>query len=400
MRQVLCRCLACDAPAERGRTACAVCGGVLGFAYPGAATAPDPSRTGLWRWWSRLPVEAADEVVSLGEGGTPLLRAPTDLPVTLWLKDETRNPTGSHKDRALAVAITTARARGVRRSAVVSAGSTGLAHAAYCARAGIESVVVMGSDTAPGRAALVTALGARAVRVDVPIDEAIERLQALGERGLVHVASTTRRSNPEQAEGCKTIAYELVETLRTAPDVVLVPTGGGGTIGAVHRGFVEERAAGRIDRLPRLVAIVPERWNGLQRAHEAGLGEALSVAAESPPPTVLGKLCHARPPDGADALRALRDSDGTVVAVTDAEAVAAQREIGRQLGLFVEVSSAVVLPALRRLCADGTVRPGQTVVALACGSGYRELPFVPLPAADVAPVPLDRLEATLGAPPC
>ena len=289
----------------------------------------------------------------------------------------------------------------MRRSAVVSAGSTGLAHAAYCARAGIESVVLMGSDTDPGRAALVAALGARPVRVAAPIDHVIERLQELGDRGVVHVASTTRRSNPEQAEGCKTIAYEILERLGRTPDVVLVPTGGGGTIGAMHRGFADELAAGRIERCPRLVAIVPERWNGLQRALAQGLPVAVSVEVDDPPPTILGKLCHACPPDGADALRAVRASGGTVVGVADADALAAQRAIGAGEGLFVEVSSAVVMPALRRLLADGIIAPGACVVALVCGSGFRELPFMPLDeVSDEGPVALADLEPLLGAHSC
>ena len=376
------------------------CGGVLGFGYDAGALAADPARIGMWRWWRWLPVAENAEPVTLGEGATPLLRARTDLPLDLWIKDETRNPTGSHKDRALAVAITAAKARGVRRSAVVSAGSTGLAHAAYCARAGIESFVVMGSDTASGRAALIAALGGRPVRVSAPIDDAIERLQDLGDRGVVHVASTTRRSNPEQAEGCKTIAYEIVDALGRAPDAVVVPTGGGGTIGAVHRGFQDALASGRIDRLPRLVAVVPERWNGLQRALAAGRSEAVSVAAEHPPATLLGKLCHACPPDGADALRALRESGGIVVGVSDEEAIAAQRAFAPTEGLYVEVSSAVVVPAIRRLLAEETLAAGETVVALACGSGFRELPFAPPTAATGEPVALDDLESVLGASTC
>lgn len=379
------RCLACSTRAAPGQIACGTCGSALGFDYSTASLTPDATATGMWRWRRWLPLDADFEPVTLGEGSTPLLRPRLDLPLELWIKDETRNPTGSHKDRALAVAISDARARGVRRSAVVSAGSTGLAHAAYCARAGIESVVIMGSDTAPERAALVAAFGARPVRVSAPIDDAIERLQELGDRGRVHVASTTRRSNPEQAEGCKTIAYEIVETLGHAPDVVVVPTGGGGTIGAVHRGFRDAFTAGAIDRVPRLVAVVPERWNGLQRALAAGSDRAASVAAEHPPATILGKLCHACPPDGADAMSALHESGGTVVGVSDQDAMAAQHELAGLEGLYLEVSSAVILPAMRQLLAAGFVPEGATVVALACGSGYRELPFNPLA------VPMDEL---------
>ena len=180
----------------------------------------------------------------------------------------------------------------------------------------------------------------------------------------------------------------------------MVPTGGGGTIGSVHRGFRDALASGRIDRLPRLVAVVPERWNGLQRALAAGLSEAVSVAAEHPPATLLGKLCHACPPDGADALRALRESGGIVVGVSDEESSAAQRAFAPTEGLYVEVSSAVVVPAIRRLLAEETLAAGETVVALACGSGFRELPFAPPTAATSEPVGLDDLETILGVSTC
>ena len=113
--------------------------------------------------------------VSLGEGGTPLLRPRHPYPVDLRLKDEGRNPTGSHKDRALAVALAAALAAGVRGSVVVSAGSTGLSHAAYCARAGVRSTVLMSADVDPGRARLLQAYGARVVRVAAPIDPVIQR---------------------------------------------------------------------------------------------------------------------------------------------------------------------------------------------------------------------------------
>ncbi len=401
MGHVSAHCLACGRPAPvAGAMACPACGGELGFAYADPGLRPDETQADpLWRWWRRLPVEDPLFFVSLGEGGTPLLRPRHPYPVDLRLKDEGRNPTGSHKDRALAVALAASLAAGVRDSVVVSAGSTGLSHAAYCARAGVRSTVLMSADVNPGRARLLQAYGARVVRVAAPIDPVIRAVEALAREEGVHTASTTRSSNPHQAEGCKSIAYELVEQLGRAPDAVLVPTGGGGTVAALGRGFAELAEAGATTGVPRLIAIVPERWNALELALGRGIGDAAGVAAldfASAPPTLLGKLCHAHPPDAPAALAAIRGSGGAVVGVSDAEALAGCDRLAREEGLFVEPSSGVVLPALERLLADGGLREGELVVALLCGSGFRELPFLP-PAAEPPPepLPLDRLTAVL-----
>ena len=401
MGHVSAHCLACGRPAPVvGVIACPACGGCLGFAYTDGEVRPDDGQDGpLWRWWRRLPVVDPRHFATLGEGGTPLLRPRLSYPVDLRLKDEGRNPTGSHKDRALAVAIAAALAAGVRDSVVVSAGSTGLSHAAYCARAGVRSTVLMSADADPGRARLLCTYGARVVRVAAPIDPVIGAVEALArERGL-HTASTTRSSNPHQAEGCKTIAYELIERLGRAPDAVLVPTGGGGTIAALGRGFAELAEAGAIASIPRLIAIVPERWNALELALEHGLDDGAGIAAldfAAAPPTILGKLCHAHPPDARAALASIRGSGGSVIGVSDAEALAGCERLAREEGLFVEPSSGVVLPALERLLADGRIRKGEQVAALLCGSGFRELPFLP-PAAEAPPdpVPLERLPALL-----
>ncbi|MGD9511026.1 MAG: pyridoxal-phosphate dependent enzyme, partial [Geminicoccaceae bacterium] len=155
-----------------------------------------------------------------------------------------------------------------------------------------------------------------------------------------------------------------------------------------------------IDRVPRLVAVDPERCNGLQRALAAGPPRAVSVAAEHPPATILGKLCHACPPDGAHALSALWGSGGTVIGVSDKEAMAAQRELAGREGLYLEVSSVVILPAVRRLLTAGFVHERASVVALACGSGYRALPFNPLAVVMAEIVALADFEHAVGAVSC
>lgn len=312
----------------------------------------------------------------MGEGLTPLVPSRLLPGMQLFWKDETRNPTGSHKDRPLSLAATDARHRGARTMVVVSAGSTGLSNAAYAARGGMRAIAVMAEGAPTDRVYPLHALGSRLISVTGSgIDELIEAVSALHGVGGLYVASTTRAANPVQAEASRTIAYELVDQLGGAPDVLVVPVGGGGTIAGIHGGFVQLRAMGRIGRLPRLVAVVPSRYDALDRAFLQGITLAADLLRLPPPiggPTVLNKIAHGHPPDGAEALLALRESEGTVCAFDDPLAIGAVLEIGAVDGLYFEPSTAIVVPALRRLHESGWLRPGETVVALGCGSGFRE----------------------------
>lgn len=355
----------------------------------------------MWRYRARLPVRPGADPVTLGEGATPLVPSRLLPGIALYWKDETRNPTGSHKDRALSVAATDARERGARTMVVVSAGSTGISNAAYAAAAGLHSVAVMSAGAPPDRIYPLHALGARLVAVDSDIDTLIRRLELLNGRHGLYVASTTQSSNPVQAEAARTIAYELVDDIGDAPDMLVVPVGGGGTLAAIHRGFCELRQEGAISHLPRLVAVVPSRYANLRRALADGIDtmEAL-LALPDPPggPTVLNKIAHGHAPDGAEALRALRESDGLVLDFDDDDALTAVREIGSVDGLYFEPSTAILLPALRRLERQGQIEPGQLVVALGCGSGFRETAVLrdarPL---EVTRTDLDNLADVLGA---
>ena len=331
-------------------------------------------QTSMWRYRHLLP-EMGEDPVTMGEGLTPLVGSRLLPGIDLLWKDETRNPTGSHKDRALSLAATHARATGARTMVVVSAGSTGLSNAAYAARAGLRSVAVMSAGTPRERVYPLHALNSRLVAVDAGMDELIATVTGLAGQDGIYVASTTQSANRIQAEAARTIAFELVDDLGGAPDVLVVPVGGGGTLGAIHRGFVQMLEAGRINRLPQLIAVVPSTYDNLRVAHEAQIGDAaafFSLPAPTGGPTVLNKIAHDHAPDGIEALRALRESGGAVCSFSDAEAIAAVREIGAADGLYLEPSSAILLPALRELQERGTIRAGQTVVALGCGSGFRE----------------------------
>jgi threonine synthase len=346
-----------------------------------------PSRpTSLWDFapWLPLPPDVAP--VTMGEGGTPLLPAHGDYGCRLWLKDETRNPTGSQKDRALSVAVTAARTQGLTTIVLASAGSTGLAASAYAARAGLRCVVLVPSDTPPTRRQVLHLFGAEVLRFPGPIDDALALLARLRPVGLAMDVSTTRAANPYQAEAPRTIAFEIVAHLGHAPDWLVVPTGGGGTLAGIARGFAELVAAGLIARGPRLVAVVPSAYNALARAMAAPEIEPQAMATTNEGPTILNKLAHSWPPDGIEALAALRASEGRVVAVTDAATLAAQAELGHQEGLFVEPSSSAGLAALQQLVEQEVLGRADEVMLLLTGGGFREL--ATQPAADDAP-PVD-----------
>jgi len=369
-------CLKCGtAQPDAAAIACASCGGRLVFAYDLVNAVPDPDCAGMWRYWRMLPVPGPQGAVTLGEGGTPLLASRLRPDCRLFWKDETRNPTGSHKDRALSLALTHALGMGARVSVVVSAGSTGLSNAAYAAYAGLSSITLIPAGAPAERIYPLSVYGSRLIEVAGGIDDLIAAARELAGHGGIYVASTTRASNPVQAEAAKTIAHEIVEQAGDAPHWMLVPVGGGGTIAGIWRGFVEARALGRATRLPRLAAVVPQRYDALRAAFAGGIhAEAafLALPYRDDVPTLLTKLSHAHPPDGIEALTALRASCGTVLAVDDAAALAGTHRIASADGLYLEPSSGVLAPALDALLADGLIAADETVVGLACGSAFRE----------------------------
>jgi threonine synthase len=347
----------------------------LGFDYDGPPVSDPRYAASLWRFWRALPIADPARAVSLGEGNTPLLPSRMFDGRHVFWKDESRNPTGSHKDRALAVAASHAVERGARTLAVVSAGSTGLSAAAYGARAGLASLILIARGAPRERVYPAFVLGARLIEVDAGIDLLIDKLRSLSSTAGLYVASTTRSSNAHQAEGAKTIAYEVCEQLGDAPDWFVAPVGGGGTIAAIFRGFCELRNAGMAKRVPRLVAVVPSAYDAIAAAFTQQITEPAAFAAlpyRDDVPTVLTKLAHAHPPDGIEALAAIRASHGVVMAIADDAALDAVARIGAADGLYLEPSSAVLAPAIEAIAAKGIFRPEDTIVALAGGSGFRE----------------------------
>lgn len=306
------------------------------------------------RYRDHLPVGDCTPVVSLGEGSTPLLRAPRlseKLGADVYLKWEGVNPTGSFKDRGMTVAISKALEQGARAVVCASTGNTAASAAAYAARAGLGAVVLQAAGAiAVGKLAQARALGARVLDVLGSFDEALDAARVLEERGT-HVLVNSL--NPHRLEGQKTAAFEIVEELGAAPDVLALPYGGGGNLCAYARGFAEAGGG-----MPRILA-----------------GEAAQRATTAASAIRIVEPVHAR-----EAEQAVRASNGAVLSLPDEEILEAWRELALREGVFCEPASAAGLAAL----GPEKLEPGVRIVCVVTGHGLKD----PDAAARLGPPPV------------
>jgi len=338
----------------------------------------------LWRYHELLPVRSADRVVSLGEGMTPLLPMPTlgralGVP-RLLMKDDGLLPTGSFKARGAAVGVSRAAELGVAKVALPTNGNAGSAWATYAARAGIGSLVVMprGAPEICRRECHIA--GAELHLVDGHIGDAGATMRALldGRPGHRHQDVSTLRE-PYRIEGKKTMGLEIVEQLGwRVPDVIVYPTGGGVGLIGIWKALGELAALGWIDpdRMPRLVAVQAAGCAPIVRAHEAGAAEC---EPWTDPTTVAFGVNVPTPLGGFLILRAIAETGGCAVAVTDEDLLAAQREVARTEGAFVCPEGAACVAALRPLRESGRITADDEVVVLNTGLGLKYPDTVPLP---------------------
>jgi threonine synthase len=328
----------------------------------------------LWRYREVLPLPNGTEPVSLGEGGTPLLRTERfgkAAGVTnLWVKDEAQNPTQSFKARGMAVAVSMAKYLGATKLAVPSAGNAGGALAAYAARAGLEAHIFMPSDTPVANIIECRELGAQVVLIEGLITdcgaEIAKRKKAEGWFDL----STLKE--PYRVEGKKTLGYELAEQFDwTLPDVVLYPTGGGTGLIGMWKAFDEMETLGWIGAArPRMFSVQAAGCAPIVRALEAGekfateFPNAQTLAAGLRVPKAVGDFLM---------LDILRKSGGGGVTVTDGEMISATREVGAKEGLFVAPEGAACFVALRKLREAGKIAAEDRVVIFNTGSGIKYL---------------------------
>jgi threonine synthase len=380
-------CTACSRrhPADELQSTCVACGKVLYARYDlsalRAALGPGDlaaRRWDLWRYVELLPVRDPDQVVSLGEGATPLIRVRQAGAQALGLergelliKEEGRNPTGTFKSRGLAVAISRALELGVKTVALPSAGNAGSAAAAYAAAAGLDAHVVMPADVPAINRREVDAYGAHTTLIDGLIDAAGRLVREwTAEHGWFDL-STLRE--PYRAEGKKTMGLELAEQGGWGddclPDVVIYPTGGGTGIVGMWKAFAELEELGWIgSQRPRMVAVQAEGCAPIVRAFNDGTehaepwSNAETVAAGIRVPSAIGDYLI---------LDAVRDSGGTAVAVSDEAILEAQREMARLSGVYSAPEGAATWAAARGLRASGFLSGEERVALFSTGMGIK-----------------------------
>ena len=359
-------------PLSYGGGACPVCGGILDLSAPLVFDPRqlDPRANGVWRYRHSLPLPAGAEAVTLGEGGTPLVAAEAHGR-RVHFKLEFAQPTGSFKDRGMAVMFTALRAAGVTDAVEDSSGNAGAAFAGYAARAGVRARVFVPEAAAGPKRAQIAAYGAEVVAVPGPRSKAAEAALAAAKAGA-HYASHIY--NPVGLAGNATAAYEIWEQLGRAPEQVILPLGHGTLLIGLHRGFKALQAAGLIERLPRLVGVQAMACAPIWAVHRYGRdGLALTTEGE----TVAEGIRVVRPARGDAVLSAITESAGDLAAVDDAAILAGHTALAH-LGFYVEMPSAVVWEGLRRLrlaqaAPAGSVtqaEPGPIVVMLT-GSGLK-----------------------------
>lgn len=315
------------------------------------------------RYRDRLGLPPGAVTVSLGEGSTPLLEAPRLADRLgrgrVWLKLEGANPTGSFKDRGMSVAVTLAAHEGYRGVICASTGNTSASAAAYAARAGLKAFVVLpAGHVALGKLVQAVAHGACVVAVEGNFDAALELVLAGAAR---HGLAIVNSLNPARIEGQKTAAFEVIEALADAPDLLAIPVGNAGNVTAYAKGFTEARA--------RSEARTPTRLLGFQAK---GAAPFVSGALIDTPETIASAIRIGRPASWAQARRAVAESGGGFRAVTDAAILQAQVWLAREEGVFAEPSSAAPVAGLLELAASGELPEFQAAVVVLTGHGLKD----------------------------
>lgn len=328
----------------------------------------------LWRYREVLPLPPEVEPVSLGEGGTPLLRAERfgrALGMSnLWVKDESLNPTQSFKARGMAVAVSMAKYLGATKLAVPTAGNAGGALAAYAARAGLEAHIFMPSDTPRANVIECRESGAHVTLINGLITDCGAEIARRKEQEGWFDMSTLKE--PYRVEGKKTLGYELAEQFNwELPDAILYPTGGGTGLIGMWKAFDEMETMGWIGtKRPRMFSVQATGCAPIVRAFEAGetsaadFPDARTCASGLRVPKAVGDFLM---------LRILRESQGGGVTVDDDEMIRTTREVGAKEGLFVAPEGAACFAALRSLVAGGKISSEEQTVIFNTGSGIKYL---------------------------
>jgi threonine synthase len=317
-----------------------------------------------YRRW--LPITEATPDISLGEGATPLINCPrlaSQLGIeSLHVKFEGLNPTGSFKDRGMVVAVAKAIESGSTTVICASTGNTSASAAAYGARSGLRTVVVIPEGRiAAGKLVQAQVYGAQILSIKGNFDVALKTVRELAERFPVTVVNSI---NPHRTEGQKTAAFEIVDSLGDAPDVLAIPVGNAGNITAYWKGFREYNEVGRC-KLPRIIG-----------GQAVGASPLVTGVPFPNPETVATAIRIGNPASWSGAIAARDESHGIIESITDEEILAAQRDLARCEGVFCEPASAASLAVLRRLRHEDRVDARIRVVCVLTGNGLKDVAAV------------------------
>jgi threonine synthase len=342
----------------------------------------------------RLDVTDATPIVTLGEGGTPLIPAAAlshRSDANVWVKVEGMNPTGSFKDRGMTMAVSKAIEHGVKMVICASTGNTSASAAAYATHGGIGSaVLVPEGKIAPGKLAQAIAHGATLLQVQGNFDDCLDVARDLATNYPVHLVNSV---NPDRIEGQKTAAFEVIEALGDAPDVHIVPVGNAGNYTAYFRGYTQSLQRGETTKLPRMF--------GFQAAGSAPIVRGEPVRD---PETIASAIRIGNPASWKAALAARDATNGYFGAIPDTKILEAHRILSAEVGVFVEPASAISASGLLERAEAGAIPAGATIVLTVTGHGLKDPQWVFRTADDsnnditptVVPVDTATVAAVLG----
>jgi threonine synthase len=347
-----------------------------------------PWRGVIEEYREHLPVSAATPIISLREGGTPLVhteKLSSMLNNEIWLKVEGANPTGSFKDRGMTMAISKAAEAGAKAVICASTGNTSASAAAYAAKAGMKPVVLVPQGKiAMGKLAQAIAHGSTLLQIEGNFDNCLEIAKELSEKYPVSLVNSV---NPFRIEGQKTGSFEVVDLLGKAPDIHALPVGNAGNITAYWKGYLEYKEKGMSNSLPQM-------W-GFQAQ---GASPIVQNKIVENPETIATAIRIGNPASWKQAVAARDESGGLIDSVTDEEILEAYRLVAATEGIFVEPSSAAGIAGLIKAKAQGKLPSGKTIVITVTGNGLKDVQWVldKAPAPVIIPASLEAAAEVLG----